>query len=107
MLVWSESEVMSSEITAVSEAAIVLRLLDPSQGPSSEDLSPEVARYLLHIDFRETDRQRMRDLVEKHRLGTLTKEEDSELNSYIHVGNLLAILKSKARRSLREPPPHS
>ena len=35
--------------------------------------------------------------------GALTPEEEAELDSYIHVGNLLAVIQSKARRVLQAP----
>lgn len=37
----------------------------------------------------------------KKRAGKLTPSEEQELNSYIRVGQMLGILQSKARRSLR------
>ncbi len=86
-----------------SEVAIFGRLIEPDESP----LTPEVARYLLTLDFRAADRARMNELAEKARESRLTPEEDTELDSYIHVGNLLAILKSKARKSLRDTPPRS
>jgi hypothetical protein len=88
---------MQSEASVVSEVAIFGRLIEPEES----NLAPEVARYLLTLTFRQTDRDRMNELAEKAREGHLTKEEDQELNSYIHVGNLLAILQSKARKSLQ------
>jgi hypothetical protein len=39
--------------------------------------------------------------LELARLGTLTTTEAAELDSYIHVSNLLAVMESKARQSLR------
>jgi hypothetical protein len=39
--------------------------------------------------------------VEQARLGALAPSEAAELDSYIHVNNLLAVMQSKARQSLR------
>ena len=94
---------MRSETSTVSEVAIFGRLIERNES----HLAPEVARYLLALDFRGPDRDRMNELAEKAREGHLTREEDVELNSYIQVGNLLAILQSKARKSLRDTPPRS
>ncbi len=88
------------------EAAIWARLM---QG-QKEELSPEVAEYLLSIAFGESDRERMRQLAERSGAGTLTAEEQAELDGYLHVGNLLAVMQSKARLALRRRPcggPHS
>jgi hypothetical protein len=40
-------------------------------------------------------------LAERARKGSLTAEEVAELDSYLHVGSLLSILQSKARRLLK------
>jgi hypothetical protein len=43
----------------------------------------------------------MNELSEAARGGKLTAEEQAELDSYIHVSNLLAIMQSKGRRALQ------
>ena len=83
--------------TANSEAAILKRLIEPDR----DDLPPETARYLLTISFIAADHDRMEALAAKAREGSLTVDEQSELENYEHVGHLVALLKSKARRSLR------
>jgi hypothetical protein len=65
-----------------------------------ENMSRDVAEYLLSIDFETGDIDRMNVLSERAREGTLTGEETAELDSYLHVGSLLAILQSRARRFL-------
>jgi hypothetical protein len=42
----------------------------------------------------------MNELSETARSGSLSGVEESELDSYIHVSNLLAVIRSKAMRSL-------
>jgi len=64
-----------------------------------------VAKYLLSIDFEESDLERMNLLAERAREGSLTPQETAELDSYLHVGSLLSIVQSKARRLLRSEPP--
>jgi len=44
----------------------------------------------------------MNRLAAKNREGKLTAAEGEELENYIRVGQTLGILKSKARRSLKE-----
>jgi hypothetical protein len=89
---------MRSEVqTPNSEAAILGRLIQRREG----ELSPGAAEYLLSIRFDEDEIARMNDLSELARQGTLSQEEERELDSYIHISNLLGILQSKARRFLR------
>jgi hypothetical protein len=80
------------------ESAIWGRLL----APASTILSPEVARAILKIDFPESDKDRMHEPAEKARKGTLTQQEQDEIDSYGRIGSFLSILKSKARVALRE-----
>ena len=92
---------MSSQVAAPdTEAAIWARLIQ-----AKNSRSREVAEYLLSIDFDESDRQRMNLLAERARDGSLTPEETAELDSYLHVGSLLSILQSKARRLLKSELP--
>jgi hypothetical protein len=69
-------------------------------------LSPEAAEYLLSIEFGESDRLRAEQLAERSEAGTLTAEERAEFEGYLHVGNLLAVMQSKARVALRREPPN-
>jgi len=69
-----------------------------------KELSPEAAEYLLSITFPETDRKRLEQLAERSAAGTLTDEERAEYDSYLHIGNLLAVMQSKARVALRRKP---
>jgi hypothetical protein len=87
----------SETLTTTSEAAIFSRVLEPEKAT----LSPEAARSILALDFSQADRNRMNALSAKARSGTLTPEEDQELENFIHVGDLLIIMQSKARRSLQ------
>jgi hypothetical protein len=75
-------------MTPKSEAAIWARLIDA--------LTPDAARYLLAFRFTDVDQSRMQDLAEKSEAGTLTDHEAREFDSYLHVGNLLAVMHSKA-----------
>jgi len=93
---------MSSQLlSSNSEAAIWARLMQAQK----DDLSPEAAEFLLAIDFGESDRERMLQLAERSEAGTLTAEEQIEFDGYLHVGNLLAVMQSKARRALKMKPP--
>jgi hypothetical protein len=77
--------------------AILRRVVDPEE----PFLSEEAARAILRLDFSALDRARINKLAAKNRAGKLTAAEDEELSNYIRVGQLLGILQSKARRSLK------
>src|SRR5580704_19518111 len=83
-------------LTPNTEAAILARLIQ-----ARDSLSPDVAQSLLSIDFDADDTERMNVLAERAREGNLTAEEAAELDSYLHVGSLLSIIQSKARRHLK------
>ena len=89
-----------------SEAAIWARLMQAQKN----ELSPEAAEFLLTIDFGDADRRRMQELAERSEAGILTAEEQTEFDGYLHIGNLLAVMQSKARLTLKRKPhdrPHS
>jgi hypothetical protein len=95
---------MSSQTVAPNtESAILARLVQCH----SEPVTPEVANYLLAFAFEPQDVRRMDELAERNRGGMLTAEERVEIESYLHVSNLLSIMQSKARRSLKSMPPDS
>jgi hypothetical protein len=86
----------SQVIPPNTEAAILSRLIQ-----SREDLTEDVAAYLLSINFEAHDVERMNFLAERASAGILTIDEEKELDSYLHVGSLLSIMQSRARRRLQ------
>ncbi len=84
-------------MTTTSEAAIFSRVLEPEKPMLSDD----AARSILALDFAPADRERMNALAAKARAGALSPAEDEELENFLRVGDLLAIMQSKARRTLR------
>lgn len=89
---------MSFQITTPNtEAAILARVIEIGQ----EELSRGAAEYLLSIRFGERDVARMNELSELARQGKLSSQEQAELDSYLHVSNLLAVMQSKGRRALQ------
>ena len=72
-------------------------LLAPQQ-----TISQELAQYLLQFRFDPRDVDRMNELSRKAQRNALTEDEDQELDQYIFVGDMLAILQSKARQRLAE-----
>jgi hypothetical protein len=83
-----------------SEAAIWARLMQAQK----DELSPKAAEFLLAMDFGESDRQRMLQLAERSEAGALTPDEQIEFDGYLHVGNLLAVMQSRARLALQTKP---
>lgn len=92
---------MSSQvITPNSEAAILARIIQSDE----RQLTPEAARYLLSMKLPSADEDRVNELSSKAREGSLTEAETQELDSYLHIGSLLAVMQSKARRLLKHAP---
>jgi hypothetical protein len=81
--------------------AILERVIDPDKGGMSSDL----AQHVLGLGFPESDHVRYKELSAKAQEGTLTEVERSELEEYLDALDFLAILKSKARASLRQHHP--
>ena len=71
---------------------------------SAGEFSPAVARYVLRLGFSDLDRKRMHELSQKNQSGDLTAEEADILDGFIRVGDLIAVLQSKARRYLSKKP---
>jgi len=88
----------SKAIPAKTESAILARII---QSAEESELTPEIARYLLSMKLTESDEDRVNELSEKARAGELTPEETHELEGYIHIGFLLGVMQSKARRIIR------
>jgi hypothetical protein len=80
----------------ITESTILARLIQ-----SRTKMDSHVARYFLSLTFEPEDVDRMNVLAAKARDGAISPEEETELDSYLHVGNLLATVQSKARVYLR------
>lgn len=86
---------MATDIS--SETAILERIVFPH----GNELSEQIARYFLDLSFSSEDRERMQELADKAKAGTLTPAEEHSIENYERVGTFLSILKSQARRVLR------
>lgn len=87
----------STVSTPPTEIDIFRRIVDAEQTA----LSAEAAKSLLELRFSPRDQRRMDHLAEKNRSGRLSAMEEQELESFIRAGQLLGILQSKARQSLK------
>ncbi len=83
-----------------SEAAIFGRLWEAN----NHALTPALARHVLKLRFSEDDNRRMHELAVKNQAEGLSKDESEELDNFVKVGDLLAIVQSKARMLLRKKP---
>lgn len=80
-----------------SQPAIWARLIQAQKEP----IPPETAAYLLSLRFSEADDDRMQVLMDKSDEGTLTPEDETEFDNYLHIANLLTIMHSQVRMPLR------
>jgi len=93
---------MSSHVvTSNTEAAILARVIESDTGA----ITPDVARYLLSMQLPRADEERVNELSAKARAGSLSEGEAHELDGYLHVGRLLAVMQSRARRLLKNSDP--
>jgi len=86
---------------SATEADIFSRVIDPS----NPTLTVDAAKALLELGYSEADHHRMAALARKSNDGTLSDEERREFEGYVFVGDILSMLKSKARLSLRKHSP--
>ena len=84
-----------------TEASILARLLDLR----AANLTPAAAVFLLTIQFPDDDVARMNRLSDLAQQGVLSTDQQAELDSYIHVSNLLALMQSRARKMLKSQVP--
>lgn len=85
----------------VAQASALERVLRPME----KDLPAELAAYLLKLDFSPEDHARCEALSYKAQRGELTGAERTELEDLILANNVLTILQSKARASIRRQNP--
>ncbi len=79
-----------------NEVTILARILGNENGQLPQDL----ARYILTLGFSDRDNARMHDLAVRNQQDALTPAEKAEMHAFGKAGDLLSILKAKARRTL-------
>lgn len=80
------------------ESAVLSRIVDPQRG----SWPPEAAQAILSLTMPSNDRQKMDLLASKAANGTLTPDEELEIEGYRQVCRLLDLLKARARASLTQ-----
>ena len=86
-----------SAVLETSEAAILGRVFKPGTGGWPR----AAAEAMLGVSFDSEDRNRMTALLDRAKAGELSTGEAEELEHCRHVGRLLELMKSRARRSLQ------
>ena len=76
-------------------------MLEQIAGFDARSISPETARQLLDLDFSRSHQEQVDALAQKAREGSLTPAEQAEIDEFIRVADLLAILQSRARQALK------
>ena len=82
-----------------------VRLLEGIIRPGEGGFSPDLARYVLTLDFTPEQQAQYAALAEKAEAGTLTDAEAAEIDEYLAANALLTVLQSKARQSLKHHQP--
>lgn len=83
--------------SSASEAAIFSRVFANGR----QSLTPALARHILALEFDDDDKARMHELAVKNQEGRISRDELRDLDNYVKVADLVAILQSKARKFLR------
>ncbi len=66
-------------------------------GRDAGRFTPELARHVLELSFSDRDKARMHDLAVRNQADALSPTEKEELLAFVKAGDILAVLKSKAR----------
>jgi hypothetical protein len=71
--------------------------------PDSHDMSAPEANAVLRWCFNEEAKSTMETLAVRNGRGELSEAEREQLEAYVNVGQVVAILQAKARLSLKHP----
>ena len=74
--------------------------MSTTKAPQPDSVAAIFAQDVLKLGFSDADKLRMRELCKRNRESELTLAETDELDNFVKVADLLAILQSKARKSL-------
>jgi hypothetical protein len=87
---------MPTAIEPPSESDLFARVI------AAEDALPaNVARSVLAWRFPKRDLTRVQKLQEKNNAGTITDRERRELETYVRVGQFVAVMQARARLTLK------
>jgi hypothetical protein len=92
---------MSAKTVATTTGSIGAELLEKLIELDPREISPPTARKFLSLAFTDVEQEAVSALMAKARAGTLTAAEGFELDEFLHIADLLAILQSRARQALK------
>ncbi len=92
---------MTSKTITTNPVPVGTAMLEQIAGLDAKSMSPEAARHLLDLSFSRSHQRQVDALSQKARAGSLTPTERAELDEFIRVADLLAILQSRARQALK------
>jgi hypothetical protein len=72
-------------------------ILDRALSSIPSGMSAEAARYFLSITLADSDRRRAGELAAKARDGSLSEQEQTELDEYRRAGRTIEMLRIRAR----------
>ena len=97
-----DPDLMATQTGRAKPEPIGTAILQQLADLEPQSMSPATARKLLELSFSQRQQKRASLLSEKAHEGRLTPSEEDELDEYIRVADLLAILQSRARRALKD-----
>ncbi len=71
--------------------------------PVGRCFTPDVAQAIVDLRADPTVQARLEDLADKSTQGTLSEDERTEYETYVHAIDFIAVLQSQARRILNHP----
>jgi hypothetical protein len=96
-----EVDFMPIKTIAAKPEPVGTAMLEQLADLDPKGISPETARKFLDLAFSPLQQERVHSLSQKARQGSLTAAEEADLNEFIRVADLLAILQSRARQALK------
>jgi hypothetical protein len=87
-------------MTTLTVPATQSQILSRSLDAQARGMSADVARFFLAMSLSAEDVGRVNELSAKARLGTLSTEEEGELQEYLRHGRLMEVLQLRARSVL-------
>ena len=92
---------MATKTVAAKPEPVGTAMLERLAELDAKSISPGTARMFLDLRFSRSQQQRVDALSQKAREGSLTPTEGAELDEFIRVADILAILQSRARQALK------
>jgi hypothetical protein len=92
---------MLSKTATTDPVSVTMAMLEQIAELDVASMSPKTARHLLALSFPRSHQEKVDSLSRKAREGSLTTTERAELDEFIRVADLLAIMQSRARQALK------